>query len=519
MDSLWEAKLSRRAFLGTMGATAGVIGLAACGLGSATGTNAAALTPKKGGILKIATADGSTADSLSLYAQSNVFMESMIGAMYETLVWKDNNFKLNPMLATSWSSPDAVTWTFKIRQGVKFHDGSPLTSKDVVYSIQQELSAASGTDINALLGNILPPDQVTAVDDFTVQMKLSSAFAFLPNAMANRYGKIFKAGTSVDQFSSQPNGTGPFMFKDFTPGSSFNAVRNPNYWMPNRPYLDGISFTNITEPASRLQTVLTGESHWIDSVPAASAAQFNGNANAELQVLKDAIWFGMACNLKDKPFDDYRVVQAIKMAIDRKQVAKVAFAGYASEGYDGPIPASDPFFPQGLTNKHDPQGAKQLLAAAGYPNGLTLPDLTVLPTHGQVAQSQVVQEQLAQIGVKFNIVQSGPNFWSNVYQAVPFFVPEFQRKECWEIFQLFNTSDEDTNYSPDANDPLLQQAAATQDVNQQKQLFGQVIKGYQQNEGWIVPVYAANIYGKNKKLGGVEANYVDLFAFTNAFLA
>ncbi|HEY1421661.1 MAG TPA: ABC transporter substrate-binding protein [Candidatus Dormibacteraeota bacterium] len=517
MSKLWEAELSRRAFIGQMGAAAAVVGLAACGVGTSTGSSV--LTPKRGGILKVSTADGSTADSLSLYAQSNTFMESMIGSMYETLVFKDNNFKLIPGLATAWSSPDATTWTFKIRQGVKFHDGSPLTSKDVVYSIQQELGAASGTDINALLGNILPPEQVTAPDDSTVVMKLSSPFGFLPNAMANRYGKIFKAGTSVDQFSTKPNGTGPFMFKDFTPGSSFNAVRNPNYWQPNRPYLDGISYTNVPEPASRLQTVLTGEAHWMDAVPAASASQFNGSTTAELEVLKDAIWFGMACNLSVRPFNDFRVIKAMKMAIDRKQVIKVAFAGFASEGFDGPVPSSDPFFPSDLKNTFDPQGAKALLSAAGYPNGLTLPDLVVLPTHGQVAQSTVVQQQLAQVGLKFNIVQAGPNFWSNVYQAVPMFVPEFQRKEAWEIFQLFNTSDEDTNYSPDANDALITQAAQSQDLAQQKQLYAQIIKGYQQNEGWIVPAYAYNVYGRSKKLGGMDPNYVDLFDFTNAFLA
>jgi peptide/nickel transport system substrate-binding protein len=517
MSWVWDARPSRRTFLGQAGLAIGAFGLAACGVNTSPGTSA--LTPKKGGILKVSTADGSTADSLSLYAQSNTFMESMIGSMYETLVGKDNNFKLIPMLATSWTSPDATTWTFKLRQGVKFHDGSAMTSADVIYSIQQELSAASGTDINALLSNILPPDKVTAVDASTVQMALTQPFAFLPNAMANRYGKIFKAGTSVDQFSSHPNGTGPFMFKDFNPGQTFNAVRNTNYWQANRPYLDGISFTNITEPASRLQTVLTGEAHWMDAVPFASAAQFQSNSTADLQVLKDSIWWGMVCNLSKPPFNDYRVVQAMKMAIDRKQVANIAFAGYASEGFDGPIPASDPYFPQGLTNTHDPQGAKQLLAAAGHANGLTLPDLVVLPTHGQVAQSTVVQQQLAQVGLNFKIVQSGPNFWSNVYQAVPFFVPEFQRKECWEIFQLFNTSDEDTNYKPDANDPLIAQAAKTQDLSQQQQLFGEIVKGYQQNEGWIVPIYSSTIYGKSKKLGGMQPNFVDLFDFTNAFLA
>ncbi len=517
MSGVWDARLNRRTFLGQAGLTIGALTLAACG--ASTSTSSATVTPRRGGILKVSTADGSTADSLSLYAQSNTFMESMIGCMYETLVWKDNNFQLHPMLATSWSSPDATTWTFKIRQGVKFHDGSPMTAADVVYSIGQELTPASGTDINALLSAILTPDKVTAVDDYTVQMVLTQPFAFLPNAMANRYGKIFKKGTTVDQFSSAPNGTGPFVFKDFNPGQSFNALRNPNYWRTGRPYLDGVSYTNITEPASRLQTVLTGEAHWMDAVPFASAVQFQSNATADLQVIKDAIWWGMVCDLSKDPFTDYRVVKAIKMAIDRKQVAQVAFAGYANEGFDGPVPASDPLFPGDLKNTHDPAGAKALLAAAGHANGLTLPDLVVLPTHGQVAQSTVVQQQLQQIGINFNIVQSGPNFWSNVYQAVPFFVPEFQRKEAWEIFQLFNSSDEDTHYNPDLNDPLIAQAASTQDAAQQKQLYAQIIKGYQQNEGWVVPIYADTVYGKSKKLHGMDANYVTLFGFADAFLA
>src|SRR4029077_17868894 len=141
------------------------------------------------------------------------------------------------------------------------------------------------------------------------------------------------------------------------------------------------SFVNVTEPASRVQTVLTGEAHWMDGVPYASAAQFMDTPGVQLQILKDAIWFGMACNLSKPPFNDDRVVKAMKMAIDRKQVVDVVYAGYASQGFDGPVPSSDPLFPATLTIPYDPQGAKQLLAAAGYPNGLKLPALYCLPAH------------------------------------------------------------------------------------------------------------------------------------------
>lgn len=516
MEKVWDGQLTRRGFLGTAGLAVGAFGLAACGMATSPGTGK--VTPRRGGVAKVSTADGTTADSLSLFSQSNIFQTSMIASMYETLVGKDNNFQLFPMLATSWSSPDATTWTFQIRRGVTFHDGTAMTAKDVVYSIQQELSSASGTDVNALLSGILPQANVTAVGDYTVQMVLTTPFGFLPNAMANRYAKIYKAGTTVDQFTSAPNGTGPFMYKDFTPGQSFDAVRNPHYWQPGRPYLDGISFINVTEPASRVQTVLTGEADWMDAVPYASAAQFMDTPGVQLQILKDAIWFGMACNLSKPPFNDYRVVKAMKMAIDRKQVVDVVYAGYASQGFDGPIPSSDPLFPTDLTIPHDPQGAKQLLAAAGYPNGLKLPDLYCLPAHAQVPQSTVVQQQLSQVGMTFNIVQSGPNFWSNVYQAVPFFVPEFWRKEPWEILQLFHTSDDDTNLTPDTNDPLIAQAAASTDPAQRKQLYGQIIKNYANLEGWIVPAYAHNVYARSTKLNGMRADYVDLFNFTDAFL-
>jgi peptide/nickel transport system substrate-binding protein len=516
MDGLQAGRITRRAFLAQAGLAAGAVGLVACGMPSVV--NLGAVKPRRGGIVRVSTADGTTADDMSLYTQRNIFQVSMINSMYENLVYRDNNFQLHPMLATSWSTSDSVTYTFKIRQGVKFHDGTPMTAKDVVYSIQQELTPASGSDINSELGAILDPKRVIALDDYTVQMTLSQEFVFLPGVLANRYGKIFKAGTSAAQFTAAPNGTGPFMYQSFSPGQSFTAVRNPHYWQPGLPYLDGISYTNITEPSSRAETVLTGQADWMDAVPYAAAAQFKNNPRVGLQLLKDAIWSGMVTDLSKHPFNDYRVVQAMKMGINRQQVISTVFAGYASEGFDGPVPSSDPVFPAGLKNTYDPQGAKQLLAAAGYPNGLKLPDCHCLPAHAEVPQSTVVQQQLSQIGITFNIVQDATNFWTNIYQAVPFFVPEFWRRPAFDVLQLLYTSDEDTRLTPDMNDPLIKQADATADPSAQNQLFTQILTNYQQHEGWIVPAYGDFVFGKSAKLHGVQSAYVEMFNFTNAFL-
>src|SRR2546429_4365897 len=202
-------------------------------------------------------------------------------------------------LAESWeNSNDAKTWIFHLRKGVTFHDGSPLTAKDVAYSLRYEMRKEAATYTGSLLRPYLSPGKVRAIDRYTLRLDLDKKFVFVPNVLGIRYSIIFKEGTTDNDFLKKtPVGTGPFIFKEFTPGQSFSAVRNPNYWDQGKPYLDEIRMTNIPEEASKFQALLANQADLLAYTDFALTAQLKGDSAHEPFPFKDAAWNGLCCNL------------------------------------------------------------------------------------------------------------------------------------------------------------------------------------------------------------------------------
>lgn len=512
--------IDRRLFLKSAGAAAGVLGWP----GWSGEKVSAARRQEAGGTLRIAFSDALTQDSLNpALQQQTFFMPPPQGTMYESLVKLDNSFQPTPHLAESWEAlDDGRAWVFTLRPGVEFHDGSTMTAQDVVWSLQAAMDPESGSNLYAQLKDLLLPEKITADGDMTVRFDLERPFVFFPNPLGTRNSRIFKNGYTNEDFATNPVGTGPFKYQSFVPGESFSANRFENYWQDGKPLLDEIQLKNIPEAASKLEALLTGDVDLIDNIEFASSRALEGT-DFEPLALQDAAWHAMICDTRVEPFTDPRVIEAMKLALDRQQVVDVVYAGFASIAADSTIPVSDPNFPADLQPRgRDLDAARALLAEAGYADGLeiTHPLISVFG-FGTSNLAAVLKEQLAEAGITISLQEGGPTFWDTVWQKEPFYIPDYNRRHPSEVFPLISITDAGqwmTHWSDPDFDAAVQAAAQTTDFEVQKENYGEAIRLQSAHDGIVLPAYAPRLHAKAKRLQGVVPNFVSFFDFTDASL-
>jgi peptide/nickel transport system substrate-binding protein len=328
------------------------------------------------------------------------------------LLQGDHTPEIKPGLAESWTvSPDASTWTFKLRPGVKFHDGSPWNADAAVWNLNRMAIKSSPEfeqEINSLGGLLLGGVQsVTKDDDMTITIKTPGPYSYLDTDLSlvtMVSPEAFKKAGGHDKFSEAPSGTGPFKFESMSRGQQLTMVRNDDYWGP-KAKLDKLVLRPVPDATARVAALRSGEVNWIevpppDEVPTLRDAGFQMLTNAYSHV-----WPWVLDTTKP-PFDDVRVRQAVNYAINRDAITKDILQGtgrsalqYAPKGDPGYNPALD-------TYSYDPAKAKQLLADAGYANGVTID--VVFPPSGSgnmvpVPMNEAMQRDLAAVGVKVNL--------------------------------------------------------------------------------------------------------------------
>ncbi len=371
---------------------------------------AAAATPKTGGTLHYGTVTEVSSLDPHIYVGSawKVLME----AIYSSLVGFDQQGKLVPELAESWEQPDATSIIFKLRKGVTFHDGTPLTAADVKYSLERIQNADTG----ATLRPNLEMATVTAVDDLTVRIEKPQPDATLLSVLALPEASIvskawMEGGPNV---KAETNGTGPFRLKDYEPGVRASLVRNDAYFVEGQPYLDAVDFRMIKNDDARVNALRTGAVDMIDFVP---WKDIDSLSQAQGIVVESAggafmnLWF----NATKPPFDDPRIRKAFAYAVDREAISKAAFFGHGTPLYGPPTTPDSPFFQKDLANSfgHDPEKAQALLAAAGHPDGLDFELGVYQGLAIYTTTAQIVQANLKEVGINANIKLLE---WANVVE-------------------------------------------------------------------------------------------------------
>jgi len=264
--------------------------------------------------------------------------------VYNKLVNIDANFQPIPELAKSWSvSEDGKTWTFELEQGVKFHDGKPLTSADVVWSFKRLIDPALGSPGAGILG-FLDPAGIVAVDDDTVAFTTKDVVAELPLMIANKYTMIVQDGATAEVLKAKGVGTGPFMQDVYDIAQDTRIFqRNPNYWRAGLPKAACIDLKVITEEVSRIAAIQSGSVDLIVSAGPATVTTLGGDARVKvIPAAGPGGYINLSMQTDQKPFDDVRVRQAMKAVVDRQLVVDTVLLGNGVTGNDTPIAPTNP---------------------------------------------------------------------------------------------------------------------------------------------------------------------------------
>ncbi|KAF0818972.1 ABC transporter, substrate-binding protein (cluster 5, nickel/peptides/opines) [Bacillus sp. ZZV12-4809] len=319
------------------------------------------------------------------------------GKIYEGLVQQDENMEIQPALATEWKQLDDLTWEFKLREGVKFHDGTDFTAEAVQKTIERVLSEETASPRSNLFEMI---KEVKAVDDHTVQLVTEYPYAPLLANLAHYAAGIMSPAAieSGENLGQNPVGTGPYKLGEWKPGQEIKLTAFEDYW-GEKPSMETVTYKVVPEDSTRIAMVETGEAHIAEPVPVTEVERIENSNSMEL-VRSDALGVDyIGFNVEKEPFNNVKVRQAISYAIDTEAIVKGVYnnVGTVATAPMGPAIWGHNADLKGY--KYDLEKAKQLLAEAGYPDGFK----TTIWTNDNKARmdvAEVVQSQLKGIGIE-----------------------------------------------------------------------------------------------------------------------
>ena len=449
----------------------------ALGLVVAVGNTAMAQTIKDGGDLRAAlTGEPDVLDpaTSSIYTGAQVYE-----GIFSKLIDIDTDGNFVPDLAASWAQTDPTTWTFKLVTNATFHNGEKFTSADVKYSFDRILNPDTASAYAGLYSQI---DSIEAPDPETVVFHLKSPFGpFLTNIATN--GEIVnKTAIESGDPARQPVGTGPFEFVDWVQGDHITLKKNPNYFKAGLPHLDTITFRFLPVDQSRIDALVAGELDWADAIPLQQVPDLQNDSRFTYVTSPVAgIPDFLAMNTKVAPFDNAKVRQAVALATSRSGIRDFAYLGTGELGLIE-VPTGSVWYDDTgvFAAEPDIEKAKQLLADAGYPNGLTVEYLG-LPQYPELLKTgQVVREQLRQIGITMEIKSVDVSVWFDAFVSGDYQITSAYQERTIDpdnFYSLVIRSGGPINTTGYANpevDALIDEAAASVDMDKRKGLYRQI---------------------------------------------
>ncbi|MGO1440815.1 MAG: ABC transporter substrate-binding protein [Brevibacterium yomogidense] len=388
--------LTRRRMLG------GTVGVGSLGLLAACSSNGPAVEvdlsggPREGGVLRVGLTGGSSADTVDAHIPVNSGDSARVLNIYDTLLIRGDEYELQYRLAETFEpNAEATVWTATIREGVVFHDGTPLTAHDVVFTFERIIDPE---DPKSGAAGLVMLDEVVATDDHTVEFRLSEPNSVLDDAVGQYANGVVPRGYDP----ANPIGSGPFKLKSFEPGQSAVLEANRDYW-DEGPYLDEVHLLNFTDTDAVINALLSSQVDCVGQIPLALVDVIGSDERMEILNSETGMWLPFTMRVDRPPFDDVRVRQAMRLAVDRPGMIEQVFSGHGQLGNDMFAPM-DPSYPDDLPQREqDIEEAKRLLAEAGHPDGITVELVTAPIQSGAVEAAQVYAEQAREAGITVEI--------------------------------------------------------------------------------------------------------------------
>jgi peptide/nickel transport system substrate-binding protein len=508
------AALDRRQFLRGIAASGAAVGasglLAACsGSSSTTGTTASSAARKRGGNLKVGLSGSSGSDTLDPHQGLTYLDSARAQSLYQPLLQLNNQGQSELVLAEEITPKTPTEWIIRLRPGITFHNGKPLTAQDVIYTFRRIKTGSKGSSFAG--GNSLGPMDLAglkALDTHTVQVPFTSPYASFVDQLAYWYYLyIVPDGYNSAQ---KPNGTGPFMYQSFTPGQRSVFTRNPHFWQSGMPYLDTVTVIDFPDNTSLQDALTTGVIHAAGAFDGPELAALGTASGVTIVASRTGAITPFTMRVDQPPFNDVRVRQALRLLVNRPQLIDSALDGYGVVASDVFSPY-DPDFNHALHREQDIPQAKALLKAAGHEN-LTVTLVTSPAATGMVAMATVLAEQAKAAGVtiKLNNVPSSTFFGSN-YLSWPF-SQDFYNYSPYlaQVAQSMLPASpfNETHTSNSTLSNLYKQANATLDPAARKQIEYEMQMFDFNQGGYIIPAYIDALDAYSTKITGYSASAV-----------
>ena len=382
------------------------LGLTACGGSTTSSSNTSASKPTKGGDLVIVRAlDSKSMDNTTTFDNASIWVFEQMLEMLYTVTPDGKDVK--PWLAESYTlSPDKLHWTFKLRQGVKFHNGQPMTSADVKFSLEKATGTKGGWEfINTAIKTVTAPDPATVV--VTTKYPWAPLLADLSNFNNAILPKDY-AGMTAAKFYDAPIGTGAFKWDHWTKGSELKLVKNPNYWQAGKPSLDSVTWKPVPDDNTRTLQLQGGQAQINEFPPFSAIAQLKNSSNTKVTLFPSTKTDYLLMNHTTAPFKDVHARRAISLAIDREAIIKSVLFGNGKPA-NSFMPPQVPFYDaatQGL--QFDLTAAKAELAKSATPTGFNATYLAAAGDVQDAAIAQVLQSAVKPLGINIKIENVDP---------------------------------------------------------------------------------------------------------------
>ncbi len=516
-----SAAFSRRTLF-SAGLTVGLGALlAACSSPTTEYAAVAKGDPVHGGRLRVGLAGGGASDSLDAHIPVNTVDIARVVNLYEPLFYWDDDYALQPKLATSATpNADATVWTVELREGVRFHDGRPMTAEDVKASFDR---ITDPDDPKAGAAGLAEYDHIEVLDDLHVEFHLRTPLATFDDSL----GQYMNGIVPADYDPAKPIGTGPFKAKEFTAGQRSLFVRNDDYWQGDEPYLDELEILNFNDDDALINALLSTQVDAIGQIPLALLEVIGADERIGIVNSETGMWLPFTMRVDVEPFDDERVRQAFRLAVDRPQMIEQVLSGNGTVGNDLYAPF-DPGFNHDLPQrKQDVNAAKKLLADAGYPDGIDVELVTAPIQAGAVEAAQVFAQQAASAGIRVTIRKvDTTTFFGDDYLKWPFAQDFWYTRNFLSQTSsgsLPNSPFNETHWDDDEFQRLVATAKKTVDDDERNALIAKAQKIEYEKGGYIVWGFANQADAYQKYVAGLVENKTGIplsgFEFRRVWMA
>jgi peptide/nickel transport system substrate-binding protein len=446
---------------------------------------AMAATPKKGGSIRYAADQHGPADKVDPLQATASIDYSRHRATYNGLVQIGENLSLNPELAETFEpNKDATEWTFKLRKGVEFHDGSKMTADDVVYSMNRHLGEDSVSVIKAVFDSV---KEWKKTGSHEVKAILNSPNSDMAALLASFQMKIVKQGSKGDW-----NGTGPFVMEEFEPGIKSVHRRNENYWR-EPAHLDVLEITAITDPIARVNALIAGDVNIITSPDPKAYRQIESADNARLLSIPAGSQLGICCLQNTLPGSNPDFVKGLQYIQDRERIVKRVLKGNGSVGNDTPIMSAHgrDFCSELPQRMYDPDKAKYHFKKSG----ISTADLYVAPVAAGLEEiCLLAQANCAKIGFDLKLKKVPTDgYWGAVWMKEPLNVTNWNMRSTAN-FQMAvqfapNAPWNDTFWNNARMGELLKLSLAETDPDKRHALYCEMQTLIHNEGGMVIPAF------------------------------